>query len=91
MDDQGFENWLRTEKRLGAKTCKDVVSRCKRVERALGISLDRTLTSPGRCAKVCDRLNEEVRSFVRAGAQPKHATTALRHATRLYAAYKGLQ
>ena len=37
MDTTGFIEWLSTEKSMGARSAKDVVSRCGRVNRLLGV------------------------------------------------------
>lgn len=37
MDTVKFLEWLSTEKSMGARSAKDVVSRCSRVNRLLGI------------------------------------------------------
>ena len=37
MDTVKFLEWLNTEKSMGARSAKDVVSRCSRVNRLLGI------------------------------------------------------
>ena len=37
MDTVKFLEWLSTEKSMGARSAKDVVSRCGRVNRLLGV------------------------------------------------------
>ena len=39
MDTANFLEWLSAEKSMGARSAKDVVSRCSRVNRLLGIEV----------------------------------------------------
>lgn len=40
MDEQGFRAWLVDKKGMGEKSAGDVLSRCRRIEREFGISLN---------------------------------------------------
>lgn len=41
MLDDNFAKWLQTEKNMGVKSARDVISRCRRIQLVFKISLDK--------------------------------------------------
>jgi hypothetical protein len=56
---QSFRSWLVCIKGLQSKPAGDVVSRCRRVERILGISLDIVLVAQDGCSNLIEELRHE--------------------------------
>jgi hypothetical protein len=79
-----FYEWLIQSRGYSVRAAKDVVSRCKRIERVLGIDLDGHLT----LSDVRERLTAAAPSYLRAGANPVTAVSILRTAAKLYWEYR---
>jgi hypothetical protein len=88
MNEDRFKNWLLKNKQLGAKQSGDVLSRCRRIERVLNVSLDGTVSSQSKLDALMERLWSEAAEYLRPGANRTTAASQLRSAARLYAEYK---
>lgn len=91
MDETGLKNWLISEKNFGKKSAGDVVSRCRRIERILEISLDTSANTPEDLHHVATRLKEESSTYLKPDVNKVYAVAVLRRAATLYSEYLALQ
>jgi hypothetical protein len=88
MNQEGeFILWLRTKKRLGDKPARDVVSRCRRIERELDVSLARVCRSDRAFVELLHELKQKVGAYSQAAAETKNVYGPLRRAARLYSEF----
>lgn len=87
MDEKGLKLWLQEEKNMQTKSARDVVSRCKRVERELNISLDEKLGEVDGIDVVITNLDTASSSFLSPKVKKVYALAVLRRAVRLYSEY----
>lgn len=87
IDEGKFVNWLVQNKKFGAKSAKDVKSRCHRVERIFNISLDEELIKPHGLEYINNRLIEEQQDYLKPETNVVYATAVLKRAVTLYAEY----
>jgi hypothetical protein len=76
MEKVSFQTWLVAKRAFGRKSAQDAASRCKRVEKTLGMPLDRVVSSQ-------EAFNTALQRIWRAHAG-RHD---LLYAMRLYAAF----
>ncbi len=88
MDTVGLQDWLINKKEFQKKSARDVISRCKRVERIFDISLDTTLKSQADVNELIDRLRAESSSYLAPEVKKVYAVSVLRRAVKLYAEYQ---
>ena len=84
MDELKLGNWLKAKKRLQHKSARDVISRCRRVEREFGISLVQTIKTQGDVDKLIERLDKESASLFASGTKTVFAAGVIRRALRLF-------
>lgn len=75
MDNEGFRHWLTAKKKMPNKVAGDTISRCRKVERLLHLSMDSALSSQESADRAYIRL-------IRLGT----GLGSLRYAMRLYTA-----
>ena len=88
MDKVGLQSWLIDTKGFQKKSARDIVSRCKRVEKIFSISLDVTLQSKADIDGLIDRLGTESSSYLAPEVKKVYAVSVLRRAVKLYAEYR---
>lgn len=94
MQRDGFEQWLKTYESersgglLGPGAIRDALSRCKRVERRLGVDLDAEIRRGGDAAPFVGRVTASVKKLGIKGHQERGLASIVR-AVRLYGAYRG--
>ncbi len=91
MDETGLKNWLISEKNFEKKSAGDVVSRCRRIERILEISLDTSANTPEGLHHVATRLKGEASTYLKPDVNKVYAVAVLRRAATLYSEYLALQ
>lgn len=91
MDKAGLKNWLISEKNFGKKSAGDVVSRCRRIERILEISLDISVDTPEGLDHIATRLKGESSTYLKPHVNKVYAVAVLRRAATLYSEYLALQ
>lgn len=91
MRDEPFRRYLREVRRTKSevhfdeKQISDAVSRCRRVERVLGVNLDYEALDPNRLER---RMEDRMQDFQIRGDQERGLAN-LRHAVRMYADFLG--
>ncbi len=88
MNTDNLQDWLIRNKHLGEKPSGDVLSRCRRVERILHISLENEVHPHDRLEKVLERIRKETGSYLKPGSNQQYVVSQLRRAAILYAEYK---
>lgn len=91
MDETGLKNWLVLEKNFGKKSAGDVVSRCRRIERILEVSLDTLVNTPKGLQHVTDWLKKESSIYLKPDVNKVYAVAVLRRAATLYSEYLAIQ
>jgi hypothetical protein len=88
MIDRNFQNWLENSKELAPKSARDVLSRCRRIERTFEISLAETIKTKEDANLLCERLGKESSSLFAPTTNKVYATAVLRRAVNLYSEYQ---
>ncbi len=89
---EDFKKWLRREKCLQERSAGSVLSRCRRVERLLGITLDSIVHRPEAVDDVKEWLRREAPSYLQPDAIYWSSSIAsLRQAVTLYVEYASLR
>jgi hypothetical protein len=86
--DAEFQRWLVSEKGLGEKSARDVLSRCRRIERTFAVSLDTIVQSRKAVEELSERLSSESGSYLKPSTNPAYGVPVVRRAMMLYAEYK---
>lgn len=81
-----FKKWL-MRKGLKDTTSSDVISRCKRVERTFGISLDKELSTIGKTETLINKLKKESSRYLRPSTNKIFAVGVLCSAVKHYREY----
>jgi hypothetical protein len=84
-----FFRWLTTKKGLRRESAYDVMSRCRRVERTLSISLREIVQSQDALYSLILRIDNEPHAFLKPGSNVQFGVGVLKHAVTCYAEYKG--
>lgn len=87
MDNQ-FKNWLVETKGFGKKSAGDVLSRCRRIEKTFGVSLDKIIHLESEVRNLHQRLQEESGSYLKPDTNPVYGVSVVRRALSLYTEYK---
>lgn len=87
MDELGFRQWLITTKSMGNKSARDVVSRCRRIEKTFGTQLVEVVQSEKEMSNLTTRLKQEASSYLKPGTNPIYGVAVVRRAARLYEEY----
>jgi len=83
MQTEQFRLWLVQHKRYSPRVRSDALSRCRRVERALLLSLDQSVKSQGELENVIQRIREEI--LIEASDKSrKEGQASLFHAVKRY-------
>ena len=88
MVDTEFLRWLIHNKELKEKSARDVLSRCRRIERVVGIDLDDAVESDDTFIALLFLLKEKVSDFSSETAISRNVYAPLRRAARLYSEYR---
>lgn len=84
MRDEPFNEWLASERGYSDRAARDVVSRCRRIEKILGTSLDRSVRSATGRDTILERLRADADQYLRPGSNKTTAVGILLSAVRLY-------
>ena len=81
-----FRNWLASTRGIKDTTIRAVISRCLRIERMLGISLDESVGTREGLDDVIDRLRQKAPAYIvsRTGSRERDPSQDLRRAAQLY-------
>lgn len=79
-----FKKWLIEDMRYAGRSAKDVLSRCRRVERVLGINLNKAVKSKKGCDDVCQRLVDKADTYIKPGANKVGSVSIIATAVKLY-------
>lgn len=88
MIEEGFKTWVIRKKKLGVKSARDVVSRCKRVERVFGISLHSAIRNSNDANQMVKQLTREQSKFFSPSTNKVYALAVLARAVRLYGEFR---
>jgi hypothetical protein len=86
-----FLEWLRIEKNLGLKSARDVLSRCRRVERVLQINLETEINNSMDSRNIVSRITKEKSKFFSPDTNVTFAFSVIARAIRLYGEFKELK
>ena len=87
MAKDNFREWLICNKAYKPRPARDMLSRCKRVERIFNISLDKSIETQKNLEELLHRLKNDADSYLRVGANHTTSVGILRTAVRLYHEY----
>ena len=87
MVKDSFREWLISKKAYSHRPARDMLSRCKRVERIFSISLDETIKTEKSLDERLHRLKNDADSYLKVGANHITSVGILRTAVRLYHEY----
>jgi len=85
--DAEFRKWLISTKGISLKGAGDLVSRCRRVERDLKLSLDSSLHSKDGMEKIQAKIRLNAAKMASEGADQGQLVTSLKGAVRRYWEY----
>lgn len=87
MVKDNFREWLICKKAYSPRPARDMLSRCKRVERIFDISLAKSIKTEKDLDELLHRLKNDAHSYLKAGASHTTSVSILRTAVRLYHEY----
>ena len=87
MVKDNFREWLIRKKAYSPRPARDMLSRCKRVERIFNISLDKSIKTEKNLDELLHRLKNDADSYLKAGVNRITSVGILRTAVRLYHEY----
>jgi len=86
-NEQKFKVWLRSSANLSGHTTNDTISRCRRVQTALGIRLDESVRNQKRFKILTSRINEFAKTQPLSADAQRSLAQNHRYAVRKYAAF----
>lgn len=87
MIDENFKKWL-VENGMGNKSANDVLSRCRRVEKVLEVSLNTSVKSTKDAEKMAAIIREKQSKFFGAKTKTVYAVAVIVRAVKLYGEYR---
>ena len=87
MVKDNFREWLIRNKAYSPRPARDMLSRCKRVERIFDISLDKSIKTEKNLDELLYKLKNDADSYLKTGANHTTSVGILRTAVRLYHEY----
>ena len=90
MNENKFKEWLINDMGKDLRQAGDILSRCRRVERVLDISLDGATASEDKFSAMMERLAAEANNYLKPGSNRITALGQLRSAARLHATQASL-
>ena len=85
MKEADFSKWLKKEREYSHKSTSDALSRCRRIERIFGVSLDKKLSSESGFEGLRDRVSNESELLVGNGKRKLYTARGVhRLALKLY-------
>jgi hypothetical protein len=84
MLDDKLRQWLITEARYAARSAKDVLSRCRRVERIFNVNLDKAVKTQDGLEKIMNRLQNESGSYLKPKVNRMLSVSIMKTAVKLY-------
>ncbi len=88
MDYERFQVWLMAKKGYSNRASRNVLSRCRRIERLVGQSMKDIVRTQQSVDEVMSFLSSNADDYLRAGANKVTAVSILRTALRLAHDYK---
>jgi len=79
-----FKKWLIEEKQYNEYSARDVLSRCRRVEKVFNIKLSKTVKSINGYNNIRQRLLDEFHRYIKPGANTKKSVSAIVTAIKVY-------
>jgi hypothetical protein len=86
-----FKEWLIKNNEMKLRSASDVICRCGRVERILGIDLQKSIKTQADINKVLGRLTAEKKSYLSPKTKPYNIPCSLRRSIKLYGKFKKLK
>jgi hypothetical protein len=86
MQDADFRLWLENKRSIKGRYLSDIMSRCRRIERLLDMSLDSAVASEQKLNRAISYLGHNSKTYLRRGADSK-SVSMLRVAVRYYAEF----
>ena len=87
VNEREFRQWLTETKGFKQKSAGDILSRCRRVERVLGISLREELSQPADVEDIRQKLRQNQAAYLDPKTNPIYAVAVLQRAVNLYGEY----
>lgn len=82
-DQEKFILWLKKQG-LGDESSRDVISRCRRVEKFLEITLSQELKSEGKYTRIIEKLKKNPRGYLKPNVKTLYAVPVICRAVTLY-------
>ena len=85
--EEKFKSWLCGSANLSPRVTRDILSRCRRVQIALGIRLEVSVRNQQEFKKLTDQINEYAITQPLSAVARRNLANVLRYAVRKYAAF----
>jgi hypothetical protein len=87
MIDEHFKDWL-VKNGMGNKSANDVLSRCRRIEKVLELSLNTSVKNTKDAEKIATMIREKQSKFFGAKTKTVYAVAVVVRAVNLYGEYR---
>lgn len=82
-----FREWLIINQGMKRKSAGDVISRCRRIEKILGLSIEDKIQTSDGLDEILFRLDDESSNYLSPDTNKIFAVGVLKRAAKLYQAY----
>lgn len=94
FDKEDFSNFLQTKKGLTKRSCSDILSRCKSIEKNMEVQLDIEVSTQEKFLNLIDKINSHIKaefSLPKDRTQYWSKSSVYRYSVRKYAEFKNGQ